>query len=148
MKYSLRNLFLAIFILALILGVGIPAFERLTFDPVANAVAQLQRHDPKFVKFYHNNEWKGDYFAIDLTGAELSDGDLSYVRTINPMGEIILADSNVTDDNLWELYGANCCRIDLSGTEVSDVGIKKLRTAVRYDCEIVKTSASTSKSNN
>jgi hypothetical protein len=131
MKYTLRNLLLTVLAVALVLRFGIPAFERLTFDPVVNAVAHLETHNPKFIRFLHNGEWQGDYWAVDLTGARLNDGDLAYVRTINPMGEIVLSDSNVSDDDLWALVGADACLIDLSGTTVSDAAILSLANCAR-----------------
>lgn len=122
---------------ALMLGIGIPAYERWTFDPIVDAVAHLKRLNPKLIKFHHNNEWEGEYFTVDLTGSELCEGDLTYVRKINPM-EIILSRSNVTDDNLWELSGAKAGRIVLSDTEVTDAGIEQLRRSIGTDCNIIK----------
>lgn len=95
------------------------------------------QHDAKLVKLYHNDESKGRYFSVDLTGAKLNEGDLTHVRTVNPH-KIILAGSNVTDDNLWELYGALNGEIDLSGTKVSDTGVEKLRNVMGPRGVIVK----------
>ena len=54
------------------------------------------------------------------------------------MGEIILSRSNVTDEDLWELYGTMAGRIVLSETEVTDtnqmvngLGSQKYATVTR-----------------
>jgi hypothetical protein len=127
---------IAVLIVGIGLGVGVPVWQMLRYDPVAAAVAQIESNQGKVIKQYDGAVWHGAYFCVDLSGQDLQNVDFSQIRVVSP-NVIDLSNTMLSDEDLPKLYGSNAGQIILTNTIVTEAGIDALRAALDNNVEII-----------
>ncbi len=75
--------------------------------------------------------------VVDLSALVISNEDLRHVKTLNPNYEIDLSDTSIDDNGLVYLAGLSVSKVDLSGTQVSIEGVKRLRSSLPSDAVVI-----------
>ena len=89
----------------------------------------LKEHGLKFER--RNNPFGAEAYAVDLSGAKITDKLLSQVTTLGTIAELNLSGSTLSDSHAETLEKLGLCnnaaKLNFSNTALSDAGLAKLK---------------------
>lgn len=135
MQFRLRTFMASVAILAAALAIAVPIANWLMFDRTQHAESQLKLKGAQII--YMRDRYGRSYACVDLSGQQISDDDLEFVRELNPISELNLSGTPVGDQGLLHLAGISTLRIDLSRTQATPEGIAALKRTLPPTTELI-----------
>ena len=124
MRFSIRSLMILTYIAGFAFLFGTYYYRNLEATP-KYAAEQLRSFGGEVDS--QINKYGVYTSSIDLSRSLVESQHLKFVRTLTPQYKIDLSNTEISDAGLLYLHGARARKIDLTGTNVTKLGVARLK---------------------